>query len=219
MGQQELYARILDDNPGALWTRDLIEDHRVPDDKFADPELFRRVVVAIDPAVSFDSEGDETGMVVAGVGLDGMGYVLEDLSGHYKPDQWAKTAITAFYKWEADRIIAEVNQGGDMVENTIRVMDDTIPYRPVRAVKGKLLRAEPVAALYERKLVRHWGVFDKLEDQMCTWTPGLEDSPDRLDALVYALTDLMVTGPQPVRLYDIHSDPGLVKASYWRKDW
>lgn len=219
MGRQELYAEILDDNPGALWNRGLIDDYRMPDDAIADPDTFRRIVVAVDPAVSFDSEeGDETGIIVAGVGLDGMGYVLEDLSGRMKPDQWAKTVVNAYHKWDADRVIAEVNQGGDMVEHTIRVMDDMIAYRPVRATKGKLLRAEPVSALYERKLVRHWGVFNKLEDQMCTWEPGLEDSPDRLDALVYALTDLMVTGPKATRLYNLSPDNDLISTSYWSRE-
>lgn len=187
LGRQELYAELLEDTPGALWTRASIDDTRVS----TVPQL-RRVVVAIDPAVTSHETSDETGMIVAGVGMDGHGYVLADRSLRASPDGWARAAVAAYTTWEADRIVAEANNGGDLVEAVLRMVDPNAPYRAVRASRGKVSRAEPVAALYEQGRVHHVGVFDRLEDQMTTYTPETATSPDRLDALVWALTDLIV---------------------------
>jgi phage terminase large subunit-like protein len=186
LGRQELFAEILDDTPGALWNRGMIEELRV----MKHPDLIR-VVIAIDPAATDDEESDETGIVIAGLGSDGHAYVLEDLSLKASPDGWATAAVTAYYKYEADRIVAEANNGGDMIEHTIRTVDKTVSYKKVHASRGKLTRAEPIAALYEQGKVHHVGYFGTLEDQMCTWAPG-QKSPDRMDALVWALTELML---------------------------
>lgn len=187
LGRQELHAEILDDIPGALWQRSDIDDHR----RANPPTSCERIVVGIDPAVTSGEEADETGIVVAAA-ADGHGYVLEDLSGHYTPSEWASEALKAYYRHNADRIVAEVNQGGEMVEHTIRTLDRNASFKAVRASRGKIRRAEPIAALYEQHRVHHCGMFPALEDQLCTYTPDTADSPDRLDALVWALTDTML---------------------------
>jgi phage terminase large subunit-like protein len=187
LGRQELNAELLLDTPGALWSMDLIEELRVARNQV--PE-FNRVVVAIDPAVSCGENADETGIIVAALGTNQHGYVLEDASGRYQPNDWAKKAISLYYKYAADRIVAETNQGGLMVEATLRAVDANVSFRDVHARKGKLLRAEPISALYEQGRVHHVGAFPQLEDQMCSYAGG-GDSPDRLDALVYCLTELM----------------------------
>jgi phage terminase large subunit-like protein len=193
IGRQELMAEMLEDAAGALWRRAEIEALRV---KHA-PDL-KRIVVAIDPAVSAGEGSDETGIIVAGYGLDEKGYVLQDLSGRYSPAEWAGRAIAAFHRWHADRLIGEVNNGGDMIEHTLRAVDRRVAYRAVRASRGKHARAEPIAALYEQGRVRHVGAFPALEDQMVSWEPlGAEHSPDRVDALVWALTELMLGGGGP----------------------
>ena len=189
LGRQEVHAEILDDNPGALWKREELDAHRVS----RVPEL-ARVVVAIDPAVSSGPESDETGIVVVGKGADDELYVLDDVSMSGSPMQWASAAIAAFHRHKADRIVGEVNNGGDMIEATLRTVERGIPYRAVHATRGKQLRAEPVAALYEQGRAHHVGFYDSLEDQMCQWEPGARWSPDRLDALVWAATELMQRG-------------------------
>ena len=187
MGRQEIHGDVLDDNPGALWQRSRVDELRV----VRHPDL-TRVVVAVDPAVSNSATSDETGIVVVGLGVDRHLYVLADCSLKATPAAWATAAVTAFHKYRADRIIAEVNQGGAMVESTIRAVDARIPYRAVHASRGKVLRAEPIAALYERGLVHHVGTFPKLEDQMAEWDPASSGgSPDRVDALVYACTEFL----------------------------
>lgn len=194
LGRQEIEGEYLVDVPGALWTRALIEAARVP--AATVPEL-QRVVVAVDPAVTSGAEADETGIVVAGRDAGTGFWVLEDLTGRLSPDLWARRVADAFARVRADTVVCEVNQGGDLVAATLRTVDPTLPVRSVRATRGKRLRAEPVAALYEQGRVRHAGAFDALEDQMTRFTGALGDaSPDRLDALVWALTDLM-TGPGP----------------------
>lgn len=195
LGRQELYAEVLDDSPGALWKRDRIEELR----RRAEPE-FRRVVVAIDPAVSSSEDSDETGIVTVGVALckcrgseELHGFVLDDLSGRHTPNAWAVAAVSAYRKRKADRIVAEVNNGGALVEVNLRTVDTTVSYRGVHAAQGKRTRAEPVAALYEQGKVHHVGMLAGLEDQMCTWDPlAGEKSPDRVDALVWGLTELML---------------------------
>lgn len=185
LGRQELHGAILDDVEGALWNRETLERHRVREH----PEL-HRVVVAIDPQAKKGS-GGETGIVVVGIGANEQGYVLDDVTVDGSPMEWGNQAIAAYHRFRADRMIAEVNNGGDMVEHTIRTIDAKMPFTQVRASRGKYTRAEPVAALYEQGKVHHVGLFAELEDQLCSWVPG-EDSPDRLDALVWGLTELMV---------------------------
>lgn len=186
LGRQELLAEILDDVPGALWARANIEKHRVE----RVPEM-SRVIVGIDPAVTSGEDADETGIVVVGKGVDGRFYVLADRSCRLSPDSWARRAVEAYEEFAADRVVAEVNQGGDLVERLLRNVSKNIPYKSVRATKGKRTRAEPIAALYEQGKVSHVGLHEKLEDQQCNFTPdGFEGSPDRVDALVWALTEL-----------------------------
>lgn len=187
LGRQELYAEVLDDNEGALWSYSRIEQARIT--KAELPEM-RRIVVAIDPAVTSGEDSDETGIVVAGLGVDDRYYVLEDKSGRMTPDGWGRAAVDCYYLNQADRIVAEVNNGGDLVERLIRTIDNGVPYTPVNASRGKLVRAEPIAALYEQGRVSHVGMFAELEDQMCSFSAGSKTSPDRLDALVWALTEL-----------------------------
>lgn len=185
LGRQELYGEILDDNPGALWKRDVIENLRVREH----PPLVR-IIVAVDPAVTHNEDSDETGIVTAGIAASGHCYVLDDSSLQGSANQWAVAAVRAYHKWEADRIVGEVNNGGDLVEVNIRTVDPTLPYEAVTASRGKLIRAEPVSALYEQGKVHHVGTFPQLEDQMVEWVPG-ERSPDRMDALVWAITKLI----------------------------
>ena len=188
-GRQEIYAELLDESEAALWKRDWIEAARVREA----PEL-SRVVVAVDPAVSSRWGSSETGIVVAGADEDGHAYVLEDASGQMSPDGWARRAIGMLDKYGADRIIGESNNGGDLVEHTVRTAyeDRFVPYKSVHASRGKYVRAEPVSALYEQGKVHHVGGLDALEDQMCIWSPGSDGSSDRLDALVWAVTELLL---------------------------
>jgi predicted phage terminase large subunit-like protein len=195
LGRQELDAELLEDMPGALWSRDQIERARIDE-----APVLRRVVVAIDPAASTGEEADETGIVVAALGQDSQGYVLDDLSGRFSPHDWASRALEAYRVHRADRIVAEVNNGGAMVEATSRVLDAGVSYKPVHASRGKLARAEPVAALYEQGRIHHVGAFPALEDQMCAFTGGPLAhlaSPDRVDALVWALSELMLHSAEP----------------------
>ena len=185
LGRQELYAEIIDDIDGALWTPQLIDECRTDDEVD-----LQQIIVAIDPAVTANANSDETGIVVVGRDYKNHFYVLEDLSGRHTPEKWGRIAINTFYEWEADRIVAEVNNGGDLVERLIRNYDFNVPYRSVRATRGKILRAEPISALYEQRRVHHVGVFSELESQMCSYTGENNTSPDRLDALVWGLTEL-----------------------------
>lgn len=204
-GRQEIYAELLDEAEGALWKRSYFELLRV---KTA-PEA-RRVVIGVDPAASHTQDSSETGIIVAMLGVDGHGYVLADGSGRYSPDAWAKRVIHLLDTHKADRIIAEINQGGEMVAFTIRTIRPSAPVKSIHASRSKQARAEPVAALYEQGKVHHLGMFPELEDQLVSWEPlSGEPSPDRLDALVWALTELMVGNvPTIVR--------GATKDSRWR---
>lgn len=187
LGRQELLAELLDDVEGALWTRSMLDESRVTQV----PDL-ARIVVAVDPAVSATDDSNETGIVVCGIGAVNLhGYVLEDVSVKASPDVWARRVWEAYRRWKADAVVAEVNNGGDLVEHTLRTVSPFMHVKQVRASRGKYRRAEPVAALYEQQRVHHKGALPILEDQMCMWVPG-EDSPDRLDALVWGLTDLMI---------------------------
>ncbi len=188
LGRQELYGEIIDDVEGALWTRDLIESCRITKDTL--PPLVR-VVVGVDPAVTSGENSDMTGIVVAGVTADGHYYILEDLTMRGSPDEWARRVVDAYHRHQADRVIGETNNGGDMIEILLRQVDRTISYKKVTATRGKLVRAEPVSALYEQHRAHHAGGFPELEDQMCNWTPDSGESPDRMDAMVWAVTELM----------------------------
>ena len=208
LGRQELEAELLADVPGALWNRGMLEGSRVR----AAPPLIR-VVVAIDPAASSTERADETGIIVAGKDAGGRGWVLADASGRYQPTEWAKTAVSVYRAHRADRIVAEVNNGGDMVEATLRVIEPNAPFSAVRASRGKVTRAEPIAALYEQGRVHHLGVFPELEDQMCAFTAdahgnratrSASHSPDRVDALVWALTDLLVEAMPAEGIYEMY---------------
>lgn len=198
LGRQELHAEVLDDVPGALWTRAMLDATRT---RTAPPEL-TRVVVAIDPAVTSGEDSDETGIVTVGKDAAGEYHVLADRSCRMTPDGWARRAVAAFDEHNADRIVAEVNNGGDLVEATLRTVRRNIPYAKVHASRGKRVRAEPIAALYEQRRVHHYGDLAQLEDQMVTFTPdGMDGSPDRVDALVWALTELSETPTPGMRRY------------------
>lgn len=195
LGRQELDAEVLDDVPGALWRRSQLDDLRLKaGDKLPD---MQRIVVGVDPATANpDSENSglaETGIVVAGLGIDGNGYVLDDLSCRLSPDGWARRAISGIDMYDGDAIVAETNQGGAMVAATIRAVRATIKVIEVHASRGKITRAEPIAALYEQGRIRHVGTHSALEDQMVLFTPfGIEGDTtgDRVDALVWAMTQL-----------------------------
>jgi phage terminase large subunit-like protein len=201
LGRQELDAELLEDVPGALWQRDKIDETRMTVSPF-----LSRIVVAIDPAATSGPDADESGIIVAGVGPDGDGYVIEDLSGRYPPTDWAKIAIDAYHRYRADRIVAEVNNGGEMVEHVLRMIDPAVAYKPVHASRGKIIRAEPVAALYEQSRVHHVGSFAQLEDQMCSFSADADRSrgasPDRVDALVWALSELIVSSHEVPEVSD-----------------
>jgi len=192
IGRQEIYGEVLELNEGAMFKQEDIDATRIKTfDEIKDK--LTRIVVAIDPAVTNNENSDETGIIVAGKDKEGHAYVLYDGTLKGSPDEWGKEAVRLYHKYRADRIIAEVNQGGDMVERVITTIDKRVPYKAVRATRGKQVRAEPCAALYEQHRVHHVGnKFIKLEEQMCEWIPGQGDSPDRLDANVWSLTELML---------------------------
>ena len=195
LGRQELYAEILEDIEGALFHSANIEQNRIE----VTPDM-QRIVIAIDPSVTSKASSDETGIIVAGRGVDNHFYILEDKSGVFSPDVWIKRAIELYYKFDADRIVCEVNNGGDLIEKLLRVQDVNVPYSSVRATRGKMLRAEPISALYEQGKVHHVGYFKELEEQMCSYTPDTVKSPDRLDALVWGITSLMNSGKAIFRI-------------------
>jgi phage terminase large subunit-like protein len=208
MGRQELNAELLEDVEGALWTSSMIDSARVREA----PDMMR-IVVAIDPATTSGEDADETGIVVAGRGVDGHAYVLRDLSCRLSSNGWGSRAINAYREFGADRIVAEVNNGGDLVEDVLRVIDRNISYKAVHASRGKVVRAEPISALYEQQKVHHIGTFEQLETQMCSFVPDhLDGSPDRVDALVWALTDLML-GSVGENLFDYYAGVRAEKAA------
>lgn len=196
LGRQELLAQILDDVPGALWNRTLLDDTRI----IQPPPLYR-IVVAIDPAATTGT----TGIVVVGIGKlrgETHGYVLEDCTtpAGASPKEWGEAAVAAYHKWNADLIVAETNHGGEMVRRVIETTRDStaVKYKSVRASRGKYTRAEPVSALFEKSVAHMVGTLAKLEDELCTWVPG-EDSPNRLDAMVWGFTELMVEKPKTAK--------------------
>jgi predicted phage terminase large subunit-like protein len=195
LGRQELFADVLSDTPGALWSQSWLDRDRVKAFPF---DGLQRVVVAIDPAVTSGEDADETGIIAAGIDHTGHAYVLEDCGGRFQPHEWAAKAIDMYRRHHADRIIGEVNNGGDMIENVIRSVDPNVSFKAVHASRGKVTRAEPISALYEKGKVHHVGTFQTLEDQLCSFTSDFNRSsagysPDRLDALVWAITELMLS--------------------------
>lgn len=194
LGRQELEGELIDDIEGALWTRAMIEASRVREDDV--PEM-TRIVVAVDPAATATAESDDTGIIVAGVGTDGDAYILDDRTCHLPPEGWAQRVVRAYHHFEADRVVAEANQGGEMVSAVLLTADRKVPVKLVRASRGKQTRAEPVAALFgappkRESRVHLVGGFPELEDQLCSWVPGDANSPDRLDACTWAITELML---------------------------
>ena len=185
LGRQELNAELIDDVDGALWSRDMLEACRV-----TNAENLRRIVVGVDPKADAAVDS-ETGIIVAALNDKEHVFILDDASINGLPEQWAKQVVSAYGRWGADRIVIERNQGGDMVVSTLRAVNANLPIADVTATQSKRTRAEPVSAMYEQGRVHHVGSFPMLEDQMCSWLPG-EKSPDRLDALVWAVSSLMV---------------------------
>jgi phage terminase large subunit-like protein len=207
LGRQELNAELLEEAEGALWARSTIDSNRLSFTNDAELRArMKRIVVALDPAATSEDGSAEHGIVVAGLGHDGHGYVLEDLSAHLSPDGAARKAIAAFDRWRADRIVGEVNNGGEWIGHTVATSawamhaeglrnTKEVAYKAVHASRGKQTRAEPISALDEQGRVHHVGSFPDMEDQMCTWEPlSGQRSPDRLDARVWALTELMLGG-------------------------
>ena len=194
-GRQEIHAEILEDVPGALWTRRNLDEYRV-----AEAPAMSRIVIAVDPAATSEESSNETGIVAAGLApnADGVphGYTLDDWSLRGSPDEWGRRVVACYRRFEADRIVAEKNQGGEMVEHVIKSVDPNVPVTLVHASRGKYVRAEPVSALYEQGRVHHVGSLPVLEDQMIAFTPESSanrkggESPDRVDALVWAYSDL-----------------------------
>lgn len=180
---------------GALWSPDDFLIYKSAPDRFSNGEVkpeYQRIVVGVDPAVTNNKRSDETGIIVAGIGVDGRGYVLDDLSGKFDPDVWGRRVEQAYKDYLADAVVAEVNQGGDLVKSNLRAGNDTLPVIDVRASKGKFTRAEPIARLYKEGRISHVRRFTMLENQMCGYDPTSNVSPDRLDALVWAFTELML---------------------------
>ena len=196
LGMQEIYAEILEESDNAMWKREWLDEGRLE----VGPGDLERVVVAIDPAVTSKKTSDETGIIVAGKDSEGKFYVLNDSSARYTPSAWSEKAIMLFNQYQCDKIIAEVNNGGQLVEHTLRTQSENVPYKSVHASRGKRTRAEPIASLYEQGKVHHVGNLERLENQLCNWEANSGDpSPDRLDALVWALSELSGSGNPSIR--------------------
>jgi predicted phage terminase large subunit-like protein len=198
LGRQELDGEFLSDNPEALWKRSDIDKSRVREI----PQL-TYVVIGIDPSATSKAGSDDTGIIAAGRSQDGHFYILGDYTCHLTPQGWGEAAITADHKHKANLIIGETNNGGEMVEHTIRTIDQNIPFHAVHASRGKAIRAEPVSSLYEQGKAHHFRSFPELEDQLCEWVPG-SDSPDRLNALVWSISHLMGIGMQQEQTYETY---------------
>jgi predicted phage terminase large subunit-like protein len=197
LGRQEIEGEYLADMPGALWARTQIDNTRVAEA----PDL-RRLIIAIDPAATSQENSDESGIIAAGMGHNKHGYLLRDMSMRDTPKSVCERAVAAYWQLKADCIVAEVNNGGEWIEAVLKAVDPTVPFKAVHASRGKVTRAEPVSAQYERGYVHHVGSFPQLEDQMCEFTVDFDRkaagySPDRLDAMVWAFTDLMLGGSEP----------------------
>ena len=196
LGQRELMGELLSTVAGACWSLDMLDACRV---KAVDHKQLQRIIVSVDPAATSGAKSDETGIIVAGLDREGVAFVLDDASCKLPPDGWAQRVVQTYRKWQADRVIVERNMGGEMVESVLRGAEPNLPISTVVATRGKIVRIEPVVANYERNVVRHVGSFAGLEDQQLTWVPGQGASPDRIDALCWAITSL---------------DPGSRKGAY-----
>lgn len=210
LGRQELEGELLEDVPGATWQRHWIDDYRIqPDEEGGFTEelpTWRRIVIGMDPATTSSDGADDTGIIAAASALHGPDghedrphehyYVLEDISGRMTPAVWSERAVALYRQRKADRLVGETNRGGEMIGHTLRTQDPNVSFKAVHAMRGKTLRAEPIAALYEQGKVHHVGFFPELEDQQCSYVAGDPGSPDRMDALVWALTDLAI-GEEP----------------------
>lgn len=202
LGRQELYAEVLDEAAGALWNREILERCEIALEDV--PEL-KRIVISLDPATTANQESDDTGIIVAGIDVNNYAYVLEDHTMKCSPNEWAAKAKELYDRHLASRVVAESNQGGEMVKLTLQTADENMAIRLVHASKGKYARAEPVSALYEQNKVFHVKGLNELEDQMVQWDPhGSIGSPDRLDALVWAITDLVLKGRSASPLKMVH---------------
>ena len=216
LGRQELYGELVDDVPGALWNRDMIEAMRT--DQLPDCTTG---AVSIDPAATSGPDADDTGIVAGGLGVDMHVYVVADRTCHLPPKGWARRAVNTYHELAADYVVAEVNNGGEMVENTVVTVDPRVPYKAVNASRGKKTRAQPVAALCgdpdagEDQLnvrVHLYGNFPELEDQLCNWDPDSgDDSPDRLDAFVWLVTSLLLTDEEEEEIVE-HYEPVTIGA-------
>lgn len=192
LGKQELNAEILTDTPGALWSYELLDTTRTT----LDYTKLVKIIISVDPAVSTTNSSNQTGIIVAGIDEHNTGFVIDDHSGVYTPTEWATKVFELYDMYKANLVVGEVNNGGDLVESNIQTYAKLLkrphlPFKKVYATRGKYLRAEPVSTLYTSGNIKHIGVFPELEDQMCTWVPG-ETSPDRLDAMVWAFTELLI---------------------------
>ena len=196
LGRQELYGEVLNDVEGALFTYAMLEGTRVSEL----PDTPQQIVVAIDPAVTSGATSDETGIITA-ARIGDQFYILADRTLRDTPDAWARTAVDEYHQRKANYVVAEVNQGGDLIKQVIATVDANVPVKTINATRGKWLRAEPVAALWEQGRVHLVGSFPTLEDQMVSWTPADPKSPDRLDALVHAVTFLNERNTKPVRAF------------------
>jgi len=185
---QEIYAQMQDETEGALWAPDKILYEKPPS------EDWKRVVIAVDPSETNNETSDETGIIVIGHHTNQNAYVLEDATHKAAPSHWIRKVVELYEKYQADRVVAEVNKGGDMVKDLLLACNPNISYKGVRATRGKAIRAEPIASLYEQGKVKHISPLPQLEAQLCSWVPGISaKSPDRLDALVWGLTDLFLS--------------------------
>lgn len=209
LGRQELHAELLSEVPGALWKRTTIDKHRV---RLSECPPFVRVAVGVDPAVTSGEDADSTGIVVAALGTDMHVYILDDLTIRDAPIVWATTAVSAYNDYQADVITAEVNNGGDLVAFTIATVDVNVPVHSVHASRGKRTRAEPISSLYEQGRVHHVinpayegleNHLEELEDQLCTWISTSPESPDRLDALVWAVTELVMEPMESGQMFEL----------------
>lgn len=193
LARQELLAELLEDTPGALWSRDVLEGTRVD----AAPKDLQRITIGVDPAGSSAEGADMTGIIACGLGADGEGYVLADLSRRGTPREWASAAIAAYHSLKADKIVIERNFGGEMAAATLASIDPGVPVKEITSSRGKVLRAEPIGSIFEQRRAHIVGTLPELEDQMCSftadWNRARDGSPDRVDAMTFALTDLMLS--------------------------
>jgi phage terminase large subunit-like protein len=209
LGRQELHAEILTDTPGARWTYEMFDDR-------PEPEELLRIVVGVDPGVSESGEGDETGIIVAAIGRDYKGYILADRTTGEGPRGWAMEVVKAYDDYNADYVVAEANNGGELVRVNLSTVSSTkagvgrMPIKLVHASRGKVARADPVANLYEQRRVKHAGIFPELEDELTSWTPWANWSPNRLDALVWAVTELMLEEEEPEQQVVEYYEPVLI---------